>query len=116
MFQSAEPIRTTVTSLLQSNQRPLFTAEPEDCMRSTSGYEYQGTINVTVSNRTCKKWSLVEVDEEDSHIVHSLPENFCSNKYPRTKPWCYTTDSDWSWEYCDIPFCSRYLVIDVDIL
>ena len=32
--------------------------------------------------------------------------NFCRNPDGEPKgPWCYTTDPDERWEYCDIPGC-----------
>ena len=26
-------------------------------------------------------------------------------------PWCYTTDLDLRWEYCDIPKCGKYYTV-----
>ena len=48
-----------------------------------------------------------------SQIASNLPEgnfaaaeNYCRN--PDNEPggpWCYTTDPDKRWEYCDVPVC-----------
>ena len=31
--------------------------------------------------------------------------NFCRNPDGGDRVWCYTTDSDFRWEYCDVPTC-----------
>ena len=70
---------------------------------------YNGTINVTVSGRVCQKW-----DSNTPH-VHPLTSlyrlyleshNYCRNPEGRgMRPWCYTTDSNQRWEYCDVDPC-----------
>jgi len=64
---------------------------------------YTGTKSITRSGRTCQGW--------DTNIPHRTkfrpnPENnnFCRNpdNDPRG-PWCYTTDPNKRWEYCDVP-------------
>ena len=29
----------------------------------------------------------------------------------KDRPWCFTTDPNIAWEYCDIPFCGKYCKI-----
>ena len=74
------------------------------------GIRYNGTLNVTVSGRTCQRW--------DSNTPHYHPltslhryyledHNYCRNPEGRGKlPWCYTTDPHVRWEYCDVQNCS----------
>ena len=74
------------------------------------GIRYNGTINITVSGRTCQQW--------DSNTPHFHPltslhryyledHNYCRNPEGRgRRPWCYTMDPDVRWEYCNVPICS----------
>ena len=81
----------------------------DDCIKGRGRY-YQGYQNVTRSNTPCQRW------ESQTPHTHNRPppvfpeiqnsENYCRNaggEEPR--PWCYTTDKNIRWEYCDIPDC-----------
>ena len=35
-----------------------------------------------------------------------MEENFCRNPTTDQKPWCYTTDPNKRWEFCDLPVCA----------
>ncbi|XP_061190204.1 uncharacterized protein LOC133198071 [Saccostrea echinata] len=77
--------------------------EEADCKRTKIGWEYQGNINVTKSGRKCQAWG--------SNFPHTsrytdLPVNYCRNPGIDDAPWCYTTDPEKIWEYCDIPDCA----------
>ena len=42
--------------------------------------------------------------------IHDYSEsewNYCRNPDEEPKPWCYTTDPDKRWEFCDIPVCGK---------
>ena len=70
-----------------------------------------GTLTVTKSGKTCQKWTT-----QDPHEHNNSPEekpdeglgdhNFCRNPDNEAGPWCYTTDPDTRWEYCD---CGLFL-------
>ena len=77
------------------------------------GRGYSGNISTTKSNKTCQRWS-----EQAPHqfILPSsqYPElagdhNYCRNPGSRAPdgPWCFTTDPDTRWEYCDVPQCGK---------
>ena len=42
----------------------------------------------------------------------STAENYCRNFKDADTLWCYTTDNDTRWDYCDLPLCSvgKYFV------
>ena len=65
------------------------------------GWDYKGTVSTTRSGRKCQFWNT------NFPHRHDQPEeehNFCRN--PNSEDggvWCYTTDPDVRWEYCDVP-------------
>lgn len=78
------------------------------CLKGT-GENYVGNVAVTVSGNTCQRWS-----EQTPHKHNRTPENFpcknldenyCRNPDGETAPWCYTTNPEVRWEYCQIPSC-----------
>ena len=69
-----------------------------NCGSSPLQFDYRGTINSTQSGLTCQSWSA-QWQVGGNH-------NYCRN--PNNQPggaWCYTTNADMSWEYCDVPVC-----------
>lgn len=38
----------------------------------------------------------------------NLKKNYCRNPDGEPRPWCFTTDPNKRWEFCDIPRCSKY--------
>ncbi|XP_032874052.1 muscle, skeletal receptor tyrosine-protein kinase isoform X2 [Amblyraja radiata] len=77
---------------------------------SDNGRYYQGLVNTTTSGILCQKWS-----EQIPHFHRRLPEvfpelansdNFCRNPGGESEsPWCYTTNRDIRWEFCNVPLC-----------
>ncbi|CAB4035413.1 partial, partial [Paramuricea clavata] len=82
--------------------------EKEDCVY-LDGSSYYGNISVTASNIPCQTWT----DQcPHRHTMNkTYPElnnanNYCRNPQNSGKqPWCFTTDKNKRWEYCDIPKC-----------
>ena len=72
--------------------------------------DYRGTIHKTNSGKTCQKWT-----EQSPHTHEMTPENKpdsglaghnnCRNPDGGDKAWCYTTDPDTRWEYCNVDNC-----------
>ncbi|CAG0896962.1 unnamed protein product [Cyprideis torosa] len=97
------------------NQTSPTTAEAEECKRTSMGKEYRGHRNTTVSGRICQRWyrdiphkvkgaALLSENYPDE-TIHAA-RNYCRNPDGDAKgPWCYTTDEEVKWEYCDVPFC-----------
>ncbi|CAH2250846.1 plasminogen [Pelobates cultripes] len=81
----------------------------EQCL-SGKGESYRGNIAVTVSGKTCQSWSSQAPHKHsrtpENYPCKNLERNYCRNPDGETMPWCYTTDSDSRWEYCEIPSCN----------
>jgi len=83
-----------------------------DCYSENDlGIHYNETVNVTESNRTCQAW---DSDTPHFHPLTSLyrpyleKHNYCRNPEGRgSRPWCYTTDPNVRWEYCNIRNCAH---------
>jgi len=62
-------------------------------------------VQVTESGRRCQNWNRNYPHQV--RVRPSIPShNYCSN--PDSDPqgvWCYTTDPNVRWEYCDVPRC-----------
>ncbi|XP_034324268.2 uncharacterized protein [Magallana gigas] len=74
----------------------------EDCVKTADGSDYTGTWNKTKSGKTCQAWSS---QTPHKHGFTSLPNNYCRNPDGEPHAWCYTTDTNTRWEFCDIPQC-----------
>ena len=68
---------------------------------------YAGTISIAKSGKTCQKWTSQHPHEHertpDGYPGEGLGNhNYCRN--PDNEPegsWCYTTDPNSRWEYCN---------------
>ncbi|XP_008310126.1 hepatocyte growth factor [Cynoglossus semilaevis] len=74
-----------------------------------NGEDYRGPMDHTETGKECQRWDL---DEPHVHPYHpkrypdkGLDDNYCRNPDGRQKPWCFTTDPNTSWEYCNIKLC-----------
>jgi len=74
--------------------------ENVDCLTSKQGLSYVGHANTTVSGRTCRHWS------DQMFIWNDVEENFCRNPDGDKTVWCFTTDPDTLWEFCDVKECN----------
>nr|XP_020468372.1 hepatocyte growth factor [Monopterus albus] len=76
---------------------------------SCNGEDYRGPMDHTESGKECQRWDL---DEPHKHLYHpkrypekGLDDNYCRNPDGRHRPWCFTTDPNTPWEYCNIKVC-----------
>ncbi|XP_071357039.1 hepatocyte growth factor isoform X1 [Trachinotus anak] len=79
-----------------------------ECM-NCNGDDYRGPMDHTESGKECQRWDL---DEPHKHLYHpkrypdkGLDDNYCRNPDGRHRPWCFTTDPNTPWEYCNIKVC-----------
>lgn len=75
---------------------------------------YNGPVSVTESGKTCQRW-----DTNSPHQPKFRPDissnNFCRNPDSDEKgPWCYTTDPETRYGYCNIPKCPPVTVCKTD--
>lgn len=81
---------------------------PIECLTTAGGVDYFGHVNTTVSGRICMRWDSQSPHSHDYGYAKDQ-ENYCRNPYGKAAkgPWCYTTDPEKIWEYCNIP-CLMY--------
>ena len=95
------------------NSKNMFAAcTGEDCKYTKPGYEYTGHISTTANGLQCARW-----DSKNSLALRVstkyMPEfrlenaaNYCRKPdLDPSGPWCFTTDRNKRWDYCDIPMC-----------
>ena len=88
------------------DHRSVSSEDNHECLDGfRPGLNYRGTVNVTVSGRTCQRWSSLQ---PHFHKITDVGEhNYC--RQPGTESffgvWCFTTDPDKRWEYCSVPRC-----------
>jgi hypothetical protein len=86
--------------------------EKLDCQTLTlsePGSDYGGLVSVTSSGRKCQNW------HDQTPHKHNLGEGYGNHNYCRNYDfgsadaplgvWCYTTDPNVRWEFCDVPAC-----------
>ena len=104
----------------QKNQPTLQLIQPLPCFTtggcySGTGRGYEGTINTTENGIPCQSWNSTYPHQ---HLLHlegfgelEGGHNYCRNPGNRgERPWCFTTDRDVRWEYCDVPVCGKLAV------
>ena len=77
-----------------------------EALTGEKGSGYRGYQNKTKSGKTCMNWNSQSPHE---HVVTNerYPNkgignhNFCRNPDNENTIWCYTTDKDTRWEYCE---------------
>jgi len=86
-------------------------SDPETCgCDEVQQSDYRGTISKTKSGIECQRWDSKE-PHGHSRVINNYPksdliENYCRNPDGEDGAWCYTTDPNKRWEYCDVPVCS----------
>ncbi|KAM6964909.1 plasminogen-like [Aplochiton taeniatus] len=89
------------------------------CLKG-KGRTYRGSVAVTTSGKPCQLWSTQSPHKHDrtpnNYPNNGLKRNYCRNPDNEMMPWCYTTDSETRWEYCDIPSCEDTPAAEVTCL
>ncbi|XP_022787755.1 angiopoietin-1 receptor-like [Stylophora pistillata] len=85
--------------------------ESTDCYYGV-GVGYRGNVNITQSGRPCQSWK-----SQCPHRHWRIPKDVAISKYDSNMcrnpdssapdgPWCYTTDPNVRWEYCNVSRCA----------
>ena len=82
---------------------------------STSGRTYRGEANTTVDGIPCQRWS--DTQPHDHAFTHVGDHNFCRrpNGVEASQVWCYTTDPEVQYQYCQVPFCPPLKAFDFSL-
>lgn len=79
-----------------------------ECKTTSTGTEYKGSLNVTITGRTCQRWNT-----NTPHYIFEAnrmtedDKNYCRNPDNENGgPWCHTTDPGMRWEYCNVAMCT----------
>ena len=84
-----------------------------DCKKTQKGISYIGNIAKTESGKDCQRWDSNSPHTKEASITaDKFPdssigdaENKCRNPDNEERPWCYTTDPNERWAYCNVPLC-----------
>ncbi|KAM4695151.1 plasminogen [Discoglossus pictus] len=81
----------------------------EDCMHC-SGENYKGKIAKTESGVECQRWDM-QTPHSHGYTPSNIPEknlveNYCRNPDGEPRPWCFTTNPNKRWEFCNVPRCT----------
>ena len=93
----------------------LFCFMNSDCKLTRKGLEYIGNVNKTKMGTTCQRWDSQTPHKHTFYQPDNFPDssldevaNSCRNPDNYYGgPWCYTTDPEKRWEFCDVPFCGK---------
>ncbi|CAH1791207.1 unnamed protein product [Owenia fusiformis] len=86
-----------------------------NCKATSLGQEYVGTKSITPKGNTCQRWDSQTPHSHTRNNPDNFPDetlgdaaNYCRNPDSSSGgPWCYTTNKDERWEYCEIPYCNE---------
>ncbi len=101
-----------------------------DCLKRLDGVLYRGRANQTRYGKPCQAWASQSPHAHnvtaDNITDASLDDanNYCRNaavpnvadptKVYKSSVWCYTTDINTRWDYCDVPSCKRKNIITLN--
>ncbi|XP_051500734.1 apolipoprotein(a)-like isoform X2 [Myxocyprinus asiaticus] len=111
-FTTSPSKRWDYCSIPQCTTEPTIIV-PELTCATGNGSSYRGTISVTESGKTCQNWAS-QTSHKNSRTPENYPckgleQNYCRNPDNKKWPWCFTTDPETRWEYCNVPSCGDQL-------
>jgi len=115
IHDSIKPIMSVIMMIVLLAQASAQATPPEpkiECLPLDG--EYAGTESQTMYGDQCQKWSSQEPHQHELGVNdYEFPEmdvesasDYCRYIHPTSDmPWCFTTNPDVEWGYCDIPNC-----------
>ncbi|XP_029817474.1 plasminogen [Manacus vitellinus] len=92
----------------ESTDVPIQVPLTEECYRG-KGQSYRGTTSITASGKKCQAWNSMfphwHEKTPDKFPDADLRDNYCRNPDGDNSPWCFTTDPNTLWEYCNLKKC-----------
>ena len=93
----------------------------EYCKETDLGTEYCGQLSITKTGKTCQRWHSQYPHAHTRNNPSAFPDesledaaNYCRNPDNEQEgPWCYTTDPNTRWEYCEVYKCGQYMHFSV---
>ena len=86
-----------------------------ECKTTPDAPDYRGRLNQTKLGLSCQRWDMKSphwhrLDDPALYgeIFISDAWNYCRNPDMGSEPWCYTTNLEVRFDYCDIPMCGKY--------
>lgn len=71
--------------------------------------DYRGEVSETEYGYECQRWDSQQPHSHsrtpERYPNSGLTENYCRNPDGEPRAWCYTTDPNKRWQFCDIPSC-----------
>ncbi|XP_062576818.1 uncharacterized protein LOC134238715 [Saccostrea cucullata] len=91
---------------------PMCSQSNKECLDSTKGQYYFGTVSKTGDGIECQRWDKLQPHNHSfvygfMGLSASEHENYCRNPDNEERPWCYTVNDTVRWSYCDIPLCNE---------
>ncbi|CAG5079386.1 Oidioi.mRNA.OKI2018_I69.PAR.g9241.t1.cds [Oikopleura dioica] len=80
----------------------------KDCYDKERPWDYTGDIDFTVTGEKCMDWRKGTTHRPKHYPTQSGSSNFCRNPDSDPNgPWCYTTDPNVVYAYCNVPTCDE---------
>ncbi|XP_033114339.1 apolipoprotein(a)-like [Anneissia japonica] len=107
--ESCEELSTTPHSTQETTTTQVSTtvSTSPECYEMANAYDYRGSVHTTTSGFTCQDWAS-QTPHSHSYTPESYPNdgllnnNNCRNPDQDNTAWCYTTDPNRRWEFCDV--------------
>ncbi|XP_061900799.1 plasminogen [Entelurus aequoreus] len=109
---SSNPQGGTPTTEPTTPDKPTSQSPTQKDCKVGNGATYRGQTSITILGVTCQDWSAQTPHKHNSFTPETHPDkglegNSCRNPDSDVNgPWCYTTDRNKKWDFCQIPDCA----------
>ena len=108
----------------QTDQMSILVHSTDYSQCWTNTHYYTGETSMTKSGLKCQEWSSQYPHKHGYIYDYYFPDdggvanasNYCRDPDGTYMPWCYTTDINVSWDWCDIPLCDGEFVCLFDFI